>query len=204
MNTTTTTSAHLDLTSGTALVAGVDEVGRGPLAGPVVAAAVILDPCRIPAGLRDSKRLSARARNQLAAEIRASAIAWALGRAEVAEIDVLNILKASLLAMQRAVDALTVTPELVLVDGNRLPRLSLPALAIIKGDDRVSGISAASILAKVTRDAEMGLLAQHYPGYGLEKHKGYPTPDHLRALRSLGPTPLHRSSFAPVREALRS
>lgn len=194
----------LDFTGGVHLVAGVDEVGRGPLAGPVVTAAVILDPGRAPAGLRDSKRLSARDRTRLAAEIRDMAVAWAIGRAEVAEIDALNILQATLLAMQRAVAALSIEPALVLVDGNRLPRLSIPALAVVRGDDRVAAISAASILAKVARDSEMGRLAEEYPGYGLERHKGYPTAAHLRALRSLGPTPLHRNSFAPVRELLRT
>ncbi len=182
--------------------AGVDEVGRGPLAGPVVAAAVILDPCRPIDGLRDSKRLSSRRRTELAAQIRTHACSWALGRAEVEEIDELNILRATHLAMQRAVAALATTPEVVLVDGNSTPALTVPSLAIVKGDDRVQAISAASIIAKVARDEEMVALAGRYPGYGLDLHKGYPTPQHLLALSQLGVTPVHRRSFAPVREAL--
>ncbi|MCB1683260.1 MAG: ribonuclease HII [Pseudomonadales bacterium] len=181
--------------------AGVDEVGRGPLAGPVVAAAVILDPRRLPPGLRDSKRLTAARRERLDVEIRHNALAWALGRAEVAEIDRLNILNATLLAMQRAVAALTIPPEYVLVDGNRLPELIVPARAIVGGDDLIPEISAASIVAKVARDREMTELDRIYPGYGLARHKGYPTPAHLRALEHLGPTPVHRRSFAPVRRA---
>lgn len=182
--------------------AGVDEVGRGPLAGPVVAAAVVFASIR-PAGLRDSKKLSAKRREVLATEIKAVALAWGIGRASVAEIDRLNILRASHLAMQRAVAALPAAPAVVLVDGNRLPAFSVPAVAVIKGDDRVPEISAASILAKVNRDAEMGQLSARYPGYGLERHKGYGTAAHLAALRALGPSPEHRRSFAPVREAAR-
>ena len=182
--------------------AGVDEVGRGPLAGPVVAAAVILRPNAWPVGLKDSKRLTARRREVLAQEIRAQAWCWALGRAEVTEIDDLNILRASHLAMQRAVAGLSLRPEFLLVDGNLLPSFAIPAVAVIKGDDRVPEISAASIIAKVARDAEMVRVARDYPGYGLEKHKGYPTAEHLAALRRLGPCPLHRCSFAPIREAV--
>jgi ribonuclease HII len=182
-------------------VAGVDEVGRGPLAGPVVAAAVILDPARPIAGLADSKTLSARRREALAAAVRDSALAWALGRAEVAEIDALNILQASLLAMRRAVAALTRAPRLALIDGNRCPELPCAALALIGGDRRVAVISAASILAKVARDAEMVELDACYPGYGLAGHKGYPTAAHRAALLRLGPSPVHRCSFGPVRVA---
>lgn len=180
--------------------AGVDEVGRGPLAGPVVAAAVIFRAGG-PAGLADSKKLTARRREILAEEIKAVALSWGLGRAEVEEIDSLNILRASHLAMQRAVAALDVAPGLVLVDGNLLPRFALPAVAVVKGDDRIQEISAASIIAKVARDQEMIELADVYPGYGFEKHKGYGTAEHRAALLRLGPTPLHRRSFAPVREA---
>ena len=183
-------------------VAGVDEVGRGPLAGPVVAAAVILDPAIPIPGLADSKALSARRREQLAVIVRKTALAWSLGRAEVAEIDDLNILQASLLAMRRAVMALTVPPRLALIDGNRCPELPCRGLALIGGDRRVVAISAASILAKVTRDAEMVNLDRHYPGYGLAGHKGYPTAAHRAALARLGPSPIHRRSFAPVRAAL--
>lgn len=181
--------------------AGVDEVGRGPLAGPVVAGAVILRPNAWPTGLKDSKRLTARRREILAQEIRAQAWCWALGRAEVAEIDELNILRASHLAMQRAVAGLAMCPELLLVDGHLLPSFAIPAIAVVKGDDRVPEISAASIIAKVARDAEMVAAAQDYPGYGLEQHKGYATAAHLAALQRLGPCPLHRRSFAPVRDA---
>ena len=181
------------------LTAGVDEVGRGPLAGPVMAAAVILDPLRPIDGLKDSKQLTAARREELAVEIRARALAWALGRADVAEIDEINILRASHLAMQRAVAALALAAELVFVDGNMTPSFGVPAVALVGGDDLMPAISAASILAKVARDAEMVELSQHYPGYGLESHKGYATAVHLEALSRLGPTPLHRQSFAPVR-----
>lgn len=181
------------------LIAGVDEVGRGPLAGAVVAAAVILDPSKPIHGLTDSKKLTPRQRERLAIEIQASALAFAFGRAEVAEIDQFNILQASLLAMQRAVSALTITPQLILVDGNCLPTLTIPARAIVGGDLTEPCISAASIIAKVMRDAEMSQLDQQYPGYGWADNKGYPTAAHRLALRHLGVTPWHRRSFAPVR-----
>jgi len=183
-------------------VAGVDEAGRGPLAGPVVAAAVILDPARPLAGLADSKTLSAARREALAGQIRAQALAWALGRAEVEEIDRLNILQATLLAMRRAVAALAPSPQLALVDGNRCPELPCRAQALVGGDRRVAAISAASILAKVARDAEMVALDARYPGYGFAVHKGYPTAAHRAALVALGPLPVHRRSFGPVRQAL--
>jgi len=180
-------------------VAGVDEAGRGPLAGPVIAAAVILDPLRPIAGLRDSKCLSAARRERLYDEIVAGALAWAVGRAEAAEIDRVNILQATLLAMQRAVNALQPCAEHVLVDGNRCPELACPVQAIVKGDSRVAAISAASIIAKVSRDREMIELDTRYPGYGLAQHKGYPSKAHIQALEALGPTPQHRRSYAPVR-----
>lgn len=184
------------------LVAGVDEVGRGPLAGPVVTAAVILDPARPIAGLADSKQLTERQREALAAVIKRDALAWALGRAEVAEIDGINILQATLLAMQRAVAGLPIAPGHVQVDGNRCPQLTCSVEAIIKGDARVPAISAASILAKVARDAEMVELDSVYPGYGLAGHKGYPTRAHVVALERLGVTPIHRRSFGPVRRVM--
>lgn len=183
-------------------VAGVDEVGRGPLAGPVVAAAVILDPQHPIDGLRDSKRLTPARREALAGLVRERALAWSLGRAEVDEIDRLNILQATLLAMGRAVAGLAVTPTHVLVDGNRCPDLPMPCRAVVKGDDRVPAIAAAAILAKVVRDAEMAELDARHPGYGFATHKGYPTREHLAALARLGPSPVHRRSFAPVRRAL--
>ena len=183
------------------IIAGVDEVGRGPLAGDVVAAAVILsDPA--PVGVTDSKALTAKRRECLADVIRKEAISWALGRATVAEIDELNILEASLLAMRRAVEGLSVTPTLVLVDGNRLPRWSFESRAVVKGDLREPAIGAASILAKVQRDGEMQALHDQYPGYGFDQHKGYPTKAHLAALERLGVTPIHRRSFAPVKRLL--
>ena len=191
-----------DFTRGLLLVAGVDEVGRGPLAGPVVAAAVILDPARFIVGLADSKKLSEARREALAPIIREQALAWALGRAEVEEIDAINILQASLLAMRRAVLALSVSPEFALIDGNRCPDLPCPAEAVVKGDSRVAAISAASIIAKVARDHEMVALDAQYPGYGLAGHKGYPSRVHLAALQQLGVTPIHRRSFAPVRRLL--
>lgn len=191
-----------DFTRGLRLVAGVDEVGRGPLAGPVVAAAVILDPLRPIAGLADSKQLSETRREALAPVIRECALAWALGRAEVEEIDALNILQASLLAMRRAVLTLSTAPEFALIDGNRCPELPCPAEAVVKGDSRVAAISAASIIAKVARDHEMIALDAQYPGYGLAGHKGYPSPAHLDALARLGVTPIHRRSFGPVRRLL--
>jgi len=184
------------------LIAGVDEVGRGPLAGPVVAAAVILDETRPIEGLADSKTLSAYRREELSVLIRERALCWALGRAEVEEIDRLNILQASLLAMQRAVMALTIQPELVLVDGNQAPILVYPVTTVIRGDATEPSISAASILAKVERDAEMCDLDRRYPGYGFSVHKGYPTRAHLDALRKQGASPIHRRSFGPVRRAL--
>lgn len=184
-------------------VAGVDEVGRGPLAGPVTAAAVILNPEQPVIGLRDSKKLSAKARERLAQEIQESALAWSVAHASIAEIDELNILHASMLAMQRAVQALSTAPALALIDGNRAPQLDCAAHTIIKGDDRVACISAASVLAKVTRDDLMIQLAENWPGYGFEQHKGYGTALHRRKIKELGVTPMHRRSFAPVRQALK-
>lgn len=185
-------------------VAGVDEVGRGPLAGPVVTAAVVLDPARPIEGLADSKALSPRRREHLARLIREQALGWSLGRAEVAEIDALNILQATLLAMQRAVAGLREAPDGVLVDGNRCPEFHCPARAVVGGDARVAAISAASVLAKVARDAEMVALDNSWPAYGFARHKGYGTAEHLEALRVNGPCPAHRRSFAPVRRALAS
>lgn len=187
---------------GDLLVAGVDEVGRGPLVGAVVTAAVILDPSRPIAGLADSKALSEKRRLALAAEIRDKALCYAYGRAEPAEIDTINILQASLLAMQRAVAALAIAPQHVLVDGNRAPRFACAATAVVKGDARVAAISAASILAKVLRDAEMDALHERYPQYGFDRHKGYPTAEHFAALRLHGPLSEHRRSFAPVRDVI--
>jgi len=181
-------------------IAGVDEAGRGPLAGPVFAAAVILDNEKKIVGLADSKQLTAKKREYFAKKIQEKAKAWALGRAEVEEIDQLNIFQASLLAMKRAVCALALMPSLVLVDGKHCPKLAIPARAIIKGDQKIAAISAASILAKVYRDANMLLLDAQYPGYGLAQHKGYTTQQHLEALKKLGPSPIHRRSFAPVRQ----
>jgi ribonuclease HII len=184
------------------LIAGVDEVGRGPLAGPVVAAAVILDETKPIEGLADSKTLSAKRREELSVLIKERALCWALGRAEVEEIDQLNILQASLLAMKRAVEALSLTPLLVLVDGNQAPELGYPVQTIIRGDATVPAISAASILAKVTRDAEMCVLDSRFPGYGFSKHKGYPTAAHLHALEIQGVSSIHRRTFRPVRQLL--
>lgn len=184
------------------LVAGVDEVGRGPLAGAVVTAAVILDATHPISGLADSKKLSETRRRQLAEQIKARSLAWSLGRAEVGEIDELNILQATLLAMQRAVAGLAITPERVLIDGNCCPPLPMPAQAVVKGDSRVAEISAASILAKVARDAEMQILNQQFPHYGFARHKGYPTAQHLAMLSRYGACQQHRRSFAPVRRAL--
>ena len=184
------------------LVAGIDEVGRGPLAGAVIAAAVILDPARPIDGLADSKTLPAPRREALAAQIHAQALAVAFGRAEVEEIDRLNILNASLLAMERAVAALTLAPARILVDGNRRPPGLPHAEPIIGGDASVPAISAASIVAKVARDAELDALDAVYPGYGLARHKGYPTAMHLAALARLGPSACHRRSFGPVRRLL--
>lgn len=185
-----------------ALIAGVDEVGRGPLVGAVVTAAVILDPNNPIAGLKDSKKLSEKKRAELAEEIKNKALAWSLGRAERHEIDEVNILKATMLAMQRAVNGLSVHPEFVLIDGNKCPILTYPCLAVVKGDALVQAISAASILAKVARDAEMDVLHQKHPQYGFADHKGYPTVKHLAALKEHGPLMEHRRSFKPVREAL--
>ncbi|MBT0726257.1 ribonuclease HII [Rosenbergiella australiborealis] len=185
-------------------IAGVDEVGRGPLVGAVVTAAVILDPNNPILGLADSKKLSEKKRLYLYDEIKEKALAWSLGRAEPEEIDQLNILHATMLAMQRAVAGLSIVPDYVLIDGNRCPTLPMPAQAVIKGDNLVAEISAASILAKVTRDTEMALLAEKYPEYGFAQHKGYPTAIHLEQLARLGPIPEHRKSFAPVRHRLTS
>lgn len=181
------------------LYAGCDEVGRGPLAGDVVAAAVILDPDKPIMGLDDSKKLSEKKREQLFIEIQQKAKSWCIARASVAEIDRINILQASLLAMTRAVQGLHIQPEHVLVDGNKLPKWQYPSEAVVKGDSRIAAISAASILAKVTRDREMVELDKIYPGYGLADHKGYPTKMHMDALEALGVTPIHRTSYAPVR-----
>ena len=183
-------------------MAGVDEVGRGPLAGPVVAAAVVLDPGRPIDGLVDSKRLSPASRARLAVEIRERARAWALGRAEVDEIDRINILQASLLAMARAIEALDIRPGQVLVDGRHCPRIAVDCRAVVGGDGSVPAISAASIVAKVARDEEMVALDRDYPGYGLARHKGYPTREHLAALETQGVSAIHRRSFAPVRRRL--
>ncbi|MBV1930711.1 MAG: ribonuclease HII [Porticoccaceae bacterium] len=182
------------------LLAGVDEVGRGPLAGDVVVAAVILDQRRPVDGLADSKKLSASRREKIFPEIISSASCYSLGRASVAEIDELNILQATLLAMSRAVDGLSIKPEFVVVDGNRCPDWVWPSQAIVKGDTKVPAISAASIVAKVSRDKEMQVLDQVYPGYGFAAHKGYGTRQHLMALKHLGPCPEHRRSFRPVAE----
>jgi ribonuclease HII len=184
------------------LICGVDEAGRGPLAGPVYAAAVILDPAVVIEGLADSKMLKPETRERLAVEIRAHATAWAVGSASVDEIDRINILQASLLAMRRAVEGLGVPPDEVLVDGNRVPQLAVTARAIVRGDATVAEISAASILAKTARDAEMVALHRLYPQYRFDQHKGYPTQAHLAALQLHGVCPVHRRSFAPVRMLL--
>lgn len=183
------------------LVAGVDEVGRGPLCGAVVTAAVILDPNRPILGLNDSKKLTEARREKLYDEICEKALSWHIARAEVEEIDALNILHATMLAMQRAVEGLHITPKMAMIDGNRCPKLTMPSEAVVKGDSKVPAIAAASILAKVSRDREMAAFELIYPGYGICGHKGYPTPVHLEALARLGPTPIHRRSFAPVRQA---
>ena len=184
------------------LIAGVDEVGRGPLVGAVVTAAVILDPNKPIEGLTDSKKLSEKKRNLLFAEIKEKALAWSLGRCEPEEIDQLNILQATMVAMQRAVAGLAVRPDYVLIDGNKTPELPMAAQAVVKGDLRVAEISAASILAKVTRDREMEELDAQYPGYGFAKHKGYPTKVHFEALETLGAIDQHRKSFKPVKRIL--
>ncbi|MGB5278887.1 MAG: ribonuclease HII [Gammaproteobacteria bacterium] len=182
------------------LLAGVDEAGRGPLVGNVVAAAVILDNNKPIDGLADSKKLSAKRREQLAEQIRDYAIAWRVISIDAAMIDRINILQATLLAMKQAVEQLNITPDHVFIDGNRCPRIDVPATAIVKGDQRVAEISAASILAKVERDAQMQVLHEAYPQYGFDKHKGYPTKAHVEALAQHGPCPQHRISFRPVRE----
>ena len=181
---------------------GVDEAGRGPLAGAVYAAAVILDPARPIVGLADSKALSEKRRESLASEIKAHALAWSIAFASVEEIDEINILQATFLAMTRAVAGLSISPTEVLVDGNRLPRWDWPSRAIVGGDGCVAEISAASILAKTARDHEMVQLHQSYPDYGFDQHKGYPTAAHLAALRAYGVSPVHRRSYGPVRHQL--
>lgn len=186
------------------MICGVDEAGRGPLAGAVFAAAVILDPGRPIAGLADSKALSPKKRERLAVEIQEHALAWAVATASVEEIDRINILQASLLAMRRAVEGLAVCPAEVLVDGLHCPVVAMPSRAIVKGDSKVAEISAASILAKTARDSDMMLLHQLHPQYGFDKHKGYPTVEHLAALDLHGISPVHRRSFAPVRRLLPS
>jgi len=186
------------------LIAGVDEVGRGPLAGAVVAAAVILDPNNPIEGLTDSKKLTEKRREALTIEIKEKAIAWSYGRAEVEEIDELNILWASMLAMQRAIEGLSVTPTFVKVDGNRCPESDIPMEAIVKGDLTEAEISAASIIAKVCRDNEMVEMDAKYPGYGFAKHKGYPTKQHREALIEQGACPIHRLSFKPVQKIIRN
>ena len=185
------------------IVCGVDEAGRGPLAGPVYAAAVILDESRPIDGLADSKKLSEKRRDKLALEIRQHAVAWAIAEASVQEIDSINILRASLLAMRRAVEALRVRPHEVWVDGLYCPQTGIPSQAIVRGDSSVAAISAASILAKTARDALMLQLHERYPQYGFDGHKGYPTASHLAALRQHGVSAVHRKSFRPVRELLR-
>lgn len=187
---------------GAGWICGVDESGRGPLAGPVFAACVVLDPCRPIEGLADSKTLSEEKRNYLTLAIKTHSIAWAIGSASVHEIDRINILQASLLAMKRAVANLSVTPGRVLVDGNHSPRVRYPVTTIVRGDSLVPEISAASILAKTARDAVMVALHRRYPHYGFEQHKGYSTEQHLAALRAHGVSAAHRRSFAPVREIL--
>lgn len=184
------------------MICGVDEAGRGPLAGPVVAAAVILDPCRPVDGLADSKKLSQARREMLADAIRSKARAWAVATATVEEIDRINILQASLLAMQRAVEQLGTVPGEVLVDGLHCPRIRFPVRAVVRGDATVPEISAASILAKVARDAVMMRMHVEFPCYGFDRHKGYPTAAHVEALRRFGPSLIHRSSFGPVRKLL--
>ena len=184
------------------LVCGIDEAGRGPLAGPVVAAAVILDPARPIVGLNDSKKLSEKKRLVLADEIRAKALAWAVAEASVEEIDRLNILHATLLAMQRAVAGLQIAAESALVDGNRCPKLAIPVEAVVKGDGKIASIAAASILAKTVRDAGMLELDALYPQYGFARHMGYPTAAHCAALAAHGASPVHRKSFGPVARQL--
>ncbi len=191
-----------DFTSGVTLFCGADEAGRGPIAGPVFAAAVILDPDHPIVGLKDSKKLSGHRRDELALEIRKHAKAWAIAECSIEEIDELNILHASMLAMKRAIDSLPIRPELALIDGNRCPKLAIAAKAIVKGDDKVPAISAASILAKTARDAVMLDLHRQYPEYGFDRHKGYPTAYHLEQLHIYGVSPVHRKTYAPVRKIL--
>ena len=186
----------------TKIIAGVDEVGRGPLAGDVVAAAVILGPDHGIVGLNDSKKLSEKKRTEIAEVIKENALAWSISRANVAEIDEINILQASLLAMTRAVESLSIVPEHVLVDGNKLPEWNYSAEAIVKGDSLVDEIKAASILAKVTRDAEMVEYAKLYPHYGFEQNKGYPTKTHLASLKEYGLCEIHRKTFGPVKSLM--
>lgn len=183
-------------------IAGVDEVGRGCLAGPVVAAAVILDPNRPIKGLRDSKKLSAKKRDELAEEIKEKALAWSVAAMGPVVIDKINILQATLEAMKAAVEKLPVEPDFVQVDGNKLPKWKWLSEAVVKGDDKVEWISAASIIAKTTRDAYMCKMAELYPQYGFEHHVGYGTAEHIKALKAYGPTPIHRKTFAPVREVI--
>ncbi len=194
--------SDLMLSESLELIAGVDEAGRGPLAGPVVAAAVILDPDNPIEGLKDSKMLSEKRREELASEIKEKALCWCVAHATVEEIDELNILQATLLAMKRAVSGLSVTPRLVLVDGNRLPRLDVPCDAVVKGDQKVAAISAASILAKTTRDHWLIELDSRYPEYGFARHKGYGVPEHLKAMQEFGVLSAHRKTFAPVKALL--
>ncbi|MCG2584097.1 ribonuclease HII [Massilia sp. TS11] len=184
------------------IVCGVDEAGRGPLAGPVFAAAVILDPARPVAGLRDSKKLSEARRDELAPRIKEQALAWAIAACSEEEIDRLNILQASMLAMRRAVEALAVQPTLALIDGNRCPVMAVRSIPIVGGDDKVDAISAASILAKTARDAALLVLHETYPQYAFDQHKGYPTALHLERLRLHGVSPVHRRSYAPVKALL--
>ena len=191
-----------DYASGVTLFCGADEAGRGPIAGPVFAAAVILDPDRPIAGLKDSKKLSEHKRDELAVEIKQHARAWAIAQCSIQEIDELNILHASMLAMKRAIESLPIKPELALIDGNRCPKLAIAAKAIVKGDDKVPAISAASILAKTARDAVMLDLHRQYPEYGFDRHKGYPTAFHLEQLSIHGVSPVHRKTYAPVRKIL--
>lgn len=191
-----------DDASGVTLFCGADEAGRGPIAGPVFAAAVILDPDRPIAGLKDSKKLSEHKRDELAVEIKQYARAWAIAQCSIQEIDELNILHASMLAMKRAIESLPMKPELALIDGNRCPKLAIAAKAIVKGDDKVPAISAASILAKTARDAVMLDLHRQYPEYGFDRHKGYPTAFHLEQLSIHGVSPVHRKTYAPVRKIL--
>jgi ribonuclease HII len=186
------------------IICGVDEAGRGPLAGPVFAAAVILDPARPIAGLRDSKKLTEAKRDALARDIKANALAWAIAQCSEDEIDSLNILHASMLAMRRAVESLHMAPTLALIDGNRCPVMPVRSEAIVKGDDKVPAISAASILAKTARDAALHVLHERYPAYGFNQHKGYPTELHLERLRLHGVSPIHRKSYAPVRALLQA